>query len=171
MRILITLLAAVAAAAPAAAQLDEFDEIDQVSKRILAERDSATRWTKTDTGVISIVAAAVVAATALDYTSCGVGFKAKDHPVYGTHCMQSVQTPEGERTLTYNTKVALRGGCTMTEDGEKCGEIGKRMLWGSLGLAMLGVWLIRTDDDNPVTKNLEAGVAPGEAVVTKSFGW
>ena len=85
--------------------------------------------------------------------------------------MQSMQTPDGERTLTYNPKPALRGGCRTTEGGEKCGEVGKRRLWGSLGLAMLGAWLIASDDDNPVTRHLEAGVAPSGVLVTKSFGW
>ena len=154
-------------AVPAASQTDE--AVEEYAAQAF-DRYTTSDWTKTDTAVISFVAAAVVAATAFDYSSCGSGFKAKDHPVYGTHCMRSVQTPDGERTLTYNTKPALRGGCTMTEDGEKCGEIGKRMLGASLGLALLGAWLIASDDD-PVTRDLEISAGPGGAVATKSFGW
>jgi len=159
MRILITLLTL---AVPAAAQTD-----DEIIARAMADAHAETVWTKTDTAVISFVAAAVVAATAWDYSSCGHGFKAEDHPVYGTHCMLTL---DDGRISTYNTKPALRGGCRMTDDGEKCGEIGKRMLWGSLGLALLGAWLIGSDDD-PVKRDLEVSADPGGAVATKSFGW
>ena len=159
---LITLLAVLALAGPAFAQTDE-EIIAQAEAE--SRRFTSADWTRTDTGVISIVAAAVVAATAFDYSSCGQGFKAEDHPTYGTHCMLTL---DDGRISTYNTKVALRGGCDA--DG-KCGEIGRRMLWGSLGLAMLGAWLIRTDDDNAVARNLETGVGPGGAVVTKSVSW
>ena len=168
MRTIATLLLLLLAV-PAASQTDEDERIEEYVADAF-DRYTTADWTRTDTAVISFAAAAVVAATAWDYSSCGSGFKAKDHPVYGTHCMQSVQTPDGERTLTYNTKPALRGGCTMTDDGEKCGELGKRMLWGSLGLALLGAWLIASDDD-PVTRDLEINADPGAARITKSVSW
>ncbi|MDD9997532.1 MAG: hypothetical protein OXQ89_07270 [Rhodospirillaceae bacterium] len=154
---LITLLATLLVAHPVLAQTD-----DEFIARAMADGHATTVWTKTDTGVISIVAAVVLAATAFDYSSCGQGFKAEDHPTHGAHCMLTL---DDGRISTYNTKVPLRGGCDA--DG-KCAEIGRRMLCGSLGLAMLGAWLIRTDDDNAVTRNLETGVGPGGAVVTNS---
>lgn len=155
---LIILLAALALAAPAAAQTDE--ELEAYA----AEAFSKARWTHGDTGITAIIAGIVVAATAFDYSSCGEGFKAEDHPEYGTHCLLTLDNGE---TLTYNTKVQLRGYDPANPDATSTGE---KMLYVAGGLIGLGIGLIALPD-NPVTRDLEAGVAPGGAAITKSFGW
>ena len=125
-----------------------------------ANANVETRWTHSDTGIAAIIAGAVLAATAFDYSSCGQGFKAEDHPEFGTHCMLTLNSGE---VSTYNTKAQLRGWPD--------GKIGEGMLYTAGALVWFGILMIALPDDNPVTRDMEAGVSGGTATLTKSFGW
>lgn len=158
-RTILALAAVLMLASPATAQTDD----DRVNAMI-DDAFTESRWTHSDTGITAIIAGAVLAVTAFDYSSCGAGFKSKDHPVHGTHCLLTLDSGD---TLTYNTKVELRGYDPTNPDATTTGH---KMIYVAGGLIGLGIGLIALPD-NPVTRDLEAGVAPGGAAITKSFGW